>query len=163
MLKPFENKPDAFFGKFMTRRDCLRYLMRGWGLLLALPLSMAKAVENPTGLSILDKYLGEELSYQIGFWFIGHCGDAKTGFLRTDVPDIYRISLEGHGVGFINFLLGRVKYSYLSFCQYLPDEDRLRPLYFELKKKRGDKQNRRSVTFNYAVSNQQRRCVFGHR
>ena len=125
--------------------------MRGWGLLLALPLPVAKAAENTTGLSILDKYLGEELSYQIGYWLIGHCGDAKTGFLRTDVPDMYRISLEGHGVGFINFLLGRVKYSYISFCQYLPDEDRLRPVSFELIKKRGDKKSLRSVRFDYAA------------
>ena len=151
MIRSFENRPDFFFGKAVTRRDCLRFLMCGGGLFLTMPLSLARAAQNTTGLSILDKYLGEELSYQIGYWLIGHCGDAKTGFLRTDVPDIYRISLEGHGVGFINFLLGRVKYSYLSFCQYLPDEDRLRPLYFELKKKRGDKQNRRSVTFNYAA------------
>ena len=151
MLKPFENKPDAFFGKFMTRRNCLRFLMCGGGLFLTMPLSLAKAAENTTGLSILDKYLGEELSYQIGYWLIGHCGDAKTGFLRTDVPDIYRISLEGHGVGFINFLLGRVKYSYISFCQYLPDEDRLRPVYFELIKKRGDKKSLRSVAFKYGA------------
>ena len=151
MLNPFENIPDAFFGKFMTRRDCLRCLLRGWGLLLALPISVAKAAKNTTGLSILDKYFGEELSYQIGFWLIGHCGDAKTGFLRTDVPDIYRISLEGNGVGFINFLLGRVKYSYISYCQYLPDEDRLRPVYFELIKKRGDKKSLRSVAFKYGA------------
>jgi hypothetical protein len=81
--------------KAVTRRDCLRFLMCGGGLFLTMPLSLAKAAENTTGLSILDKYLGEELSYQIGFWLIGHCGDAKTGFLRTNVPDICRISLEG--------------------------------------------------------------------
>ncbi len=135
----------------MTRRDCLRYALRGWGFWLTLPLCLAKAAENTTGPSILEKYLGEELSYQIGFWLIGHCGEAKTGFLRTDVPDIYRIRVEGQGIGFINFLLGRVQYSYTSFCQYVSDQDRLRPVYFELKKKRGATESLRSVRFDYAA------------
>jgi len=146
-----ENKSDVFYGRYLTRRDCLRYLMHGLGLLLAVPLSLAKTAGSTTDSSILGKYLGEELSYQIGFWLIGHCGDAKTGFIRTDLHDIYRLSVEGHGIGFINFLLGRVKYSYTSFCQYLSDQDRLRPVYFELKKKRGDKETLRSVRFDYAA------------
>ncbi|MGB5747534.1 MAG: DUF3108 domain-containing protein [Desulfobacterales bacterium] len=135
----------------MTRRDCLRYLMHGLGLLLAVPLSLAKTAASTTDTSILGKYLGEELSYQIGFWLIGHCGEAKTGFIRTDLPDIYRLSLEGQGVGFIDFLMGGVKYSYTSFCRYLSDQDRLQPVYFELKKKRGDKEALRSVRFDYAA------------
>ena len=32
MLKPFENKPDAFFGQSISRRDCLRFLLCGGGL-----------------------------------------------------------------------------------------------------------------------------------
>jgi hypothetical protein len=150
-MRSFGKKPDIFCGRFLTRRDCLRYLMHGWGFLLTSPLFFAKKAASTTGPTILDKYLGEELSYQIGFWLIGHCGDARTGFLRTDVPDIYKISLEGHGIGFINFLLGRVKYSYTSFCQYLSDQDRLRPVYFELKKKRGQKESLRTVRFDYAA------------
>ena len=146
-----ENKSDVFYGRYLTRRDCLRYLMHGLGLLLAVPLSLAKTAGSTTDSSILGKYLGEELSYQIGFWLVGHCGDAKTGFIRTDLHDIYRLSVEGHGIGFINFLLGRVKYSYTSFCQYLSDQDRLLPVYFELKKKRGDKETLRSVRFDYAA------------
>lgn len=145
------NRPDIYSGLPVTRRDCLRYVMYGLGLLLAGPRFHSKTVASTTGPSILDKYLGEELSYQVGFWLISHCGYAKTGFIRTDLPDIYRISLEGHGVGFINFLLGRVRYSYTSFCQYLSDQDRLRPVYFELKKKRGDKEALRSVRFDYAA------------
>lgn len=150
-MRFLKNRPDIYSGLSVTRRDCLGYLIHGLGLLLAVPLSLAKSVASTTGPSILDKYLGEELSYQIGFWLISHCGDAKTGFLRTDLPDIYRLSLEGHGIGFINFLLGRVNYSYTSFCQYLSDQDRLRPVYFELKKKRGDKEALRSVRFDYAA------------
>ena len=148
-MRFLKNRSDIYSGLPVTRRDCLGYLIHGLGLLLAVPLSLAKSVASTTGPSILDKYLGEELSYQIGFWLISHCGDAKTGFLRTDLPDIYRLSLEGHGIGFINFLLGRVNYSYTSFCQYLSDQDRLRPVYFELKKKRGNKEALRSIRFDY--------------
>ena len=150
-MRFLKNRPDIYCGLPVTRRDCLRFLMHGFGLLLAVPLSLVKSAASTTGPSILGKYLGEELSYQIGFWLISHCGDAKTSFIRTDLRDIYRISLEGHGSGFINFLLGRVKYSYASFCQYLSDQDRLRPVYFELKKKRGDKEALRSVRFDYAA------------
>jgi len=150
MLRSFENRPDSFFDHCMTRRDCLRYLMRGWGLLLAMPRSLARAAETASGPSILEKYLGEELSYQVGYWLIGHCGAAKTSFLHTDVPDIYRISLEGRGIGFINFLLGGGEIFLTSFCQYLSEEDRLQPVYFELKKKRGDKEGLRSISYDYA-------------
>jgi hypothetical protein len=59
-------KSDLFCGRFLTRRDCLRYLMHGWGLLLAMPFSLARAAEVVSG--------------------------------------IYKITLEGHGAGFINHL-----------------------------------------------------------
>ena len=99
--------------------------------------------------SLLDKYLGEELRYQIGYWLIGDVGDAKTELLGTDVSGIYKINLEGHGAGFINYLLGGITYSYTSFCQYVSNQDRLRPVYFELKKQRGAKESLRSVSYNY--------------
>jgi len=151
VMRSFKNRPDIHSGLPVTRRDCLRYLMRGWGLLLAMPFSPARAAEPAAGPGILEKYLGEELSYQIGFWLIDHCGDAKTSFLGTDVPDIYRISLEGHGIGFINSLLGGVTYSYTSFCRYLSDQDRLQPVYFELKKRRGSRVSIRSARFNHGA------------
>jgi hypothetical protein len=114
-----------------------------------MPLSLTGAAEVASGPSILEKYLGEELRYQVGYWLIGHVGDAKAGFLRTDVSDIYRLSLEGRGTGFINFLMGGIAYAYTSFCQYVSDQNRLRPVYFELKKQRGTNLSFRSVSYNY--------------
>jgi hypothetical protein len=151
VMRSLKNRPDTYLGRSLTRRDCLRYLISGSGLLLVMPLSLTGAAEIASGPSLLDKYLGEELSYQIGYWLIGHVGDAKTGFLGTDVPGIYKISLEGHGIGVINFLLGGITYAYTSFCQYVSDQDRLRPVYFELKKKRGAKESLRTVRFDYAA------------
>jgi len=134
----------------ITRRDCLRYLICGWGLAFGMPLSLSTVAEATSGSSILDKYLEEQLHYQIGYWLIGDVGDAKTGFLSTNMSGIYRLRLEGHGKGFINFLLGGVKYTYTSFCLYLPDQDRLLPVYFELEKRRGGKKSLRTVRFDYA-------------
>jgi len=151
-VMPFlKNRTEIYSGLRVTRRDCLRYLIHGGGLLMTMPLSAARGAEVASGPSILEKYLGEELHYQIDFWLIGHCGDARTGFLSTDIPDIYRISLEGHGIGFINSLLGGVEYSYTSFCRYVSDQDRLQPVYFELKKKRGSRVSRHSARFNQAA------------
>jgi hypothetical protein len=117
--------------------------------MLTMPPSQIRAAEVASGMSLLDKYLGEELRYSIGFGMIGHVGDAKTEFFRTDLSGIYKISLAGHGVGFINYLLGGVTYTYTSFCQYVSDQDRLRPVYFELKKQRGTSESLRSVRYNY--------------
>ena len=150
---PFlKNRTEIYSGLRVTRRDCLRYLIHGWGLLMTMPLSAARGAEVASGPSILEKFLGEELHYQIGFWLIGHCGDAGTGFLSTNIPDIYRIRLEGHGIGFINSLLGGVEYSYTSFCRYVSDQDHLQPVYFELKKKRGNRVSLRSARFNQAAN-----------
>ena len=148
----FSNRSDALSGHYITRRNCLRYLIGGWGLMMTQPLSLIQASEFKSNPSILDRYLGEEIRYKIAYWLIGHVGDAKTEFFRTDLPGIYRISLEGHGIGFINSLLGGIVYSYTSFCQYLPARDCLRPVYFTLKKQRGSKVSLRSVRYNYKAA-----------
>ena len=152
VMRFLKNRTEIDSGFAVTRRDCLRYLIHGWGLLLAMPLSLARGAKIASGPSILEKFLGEELHYRIGFWLISHCGDARTGFLPTDMPDIYRIRLEGHGIGFINSLLGGVTYSYTSFCRYISDQDRLQPVYFELEKKRGSRVSRHSAGFNHGAN-----------
>ena len=152
------NKPDRYSTPFISRRDCLRYIVCGWGLMVTMPFAPPRAAEVKTRPGILDKYLGEELRYQIGYGLLDHVGDAKTGFMPTDNPGIYKISLEGHGVGFINFLLGGVIYSYTSFCRYLSDQDRLEPVYFELKKQRGTTQSLRTIRYNFKA----REIIFQH-
>ena len=150
-MRSLNCKADRYSTPLVSRRDCLRFIMCGWGFFLSMPFSLTRAAGVRSGPKLLDKYLGEELTFQIGYWLLDHVGDAKTGFMPTDVSGIYKISLEGHGVGFINFLMGGVTYSYNSFCRYLPDEDRLRPVYFELKKKRGTKQSLRSIRYDYTA------------
>jgi hypothetical protein len=148
-MRSLKNRPDAYFGHSLTRRECLHFLLSASGLLLTIPFSLPGAAEVASGPSILEKYLGEQLRYQIGYWLIGHVGDAKAGFLDTDAPGIYKISLEGRGTGFINFLMGGITYAYTSFCQYVSDKNRLRPVYFELKKQRGTTVSLLSVSYSY--------------
>ena len=148
-MRPFNNRICSQAGHTITRRDCLRHLVGSLCLALASPLSQGLASEIRSGPSILEKYLGEELRYQIGYWLIGNVGSAKSEFLSTNLPGIYRISIEGRGAGLINSLLGGIVYDYISFCQYLPNQDRLQPLYFELIRQRGNKKRVRSVSYNH--------------
>jgi hypothetical protein len=148
-MRPLNNKIYVPFGQTINRRDCLRHLVGSLCLALAPTVSLAWASEIRSGPSILEKYLGEELRYQIGYWLIGNVGTAKSGFLRTNLPGIYRISIEGRGAGLINSLLGGIVYDYISFCRYLPNQDRLQPLYFELTRQRGTKKRVRTVSYNY--------------
>ncbi len=148
-MRSLHNKSVRYGITSVSRRDCLRYMMYGWGLMLVMPFAQIRAAGVRPDPGLLEKYLGEELRYRIGYWLLDHVGDARTGFVQTDTSGIYKISLEGHGVGFINFLLGGVTYSYTSFCRYLSDQDRLQPVYFELKKQRGTTQSLRNIRYNY--------------
>ena len=91
-MRSLHHKPDKYPITSVSRRDCLRYMMCGWGLMLTMPLGLTRAAEVRPGPSLLEKYEGEKLRYQIGYGLIEHVGDAETGFLPTDVADIYRIS-----------------------------------------------------------------------
>ncbi|MGD2127123.1 MAG: DUF3108 domain-containing protein [Desulfobacteraceae bacterium] len=99
--------------------------------------------------SILERFLGEELTYQIGFWLLHHCGEARTRFFETERPGIYRASLEGRTLGLVDVLLGRYRYAYVSFLKLSNDGSRLRPLCFQLTKRRRGRETQRTVTFDY--------------
>ena len=115
----------------MTRRDLLRVFLGSCGSLLANPLANVVAGVKTNRQTIIERFLGEELIYNIGFWLFSHCGNARTKFEKTELPEIYRLSLEGHTVGFIDFLVGKLHYAYTSYAQFSAREDRLRPVYFQ--------------------------------
>jgi len=119
------------------------------GLCLVLPeVSLASAPARSNG--IVQKFLGEELTYQIGFWLFNRCGEAKTTFVQTEYQGVYRATLAGRTLGFVDVVLGRYRYSYASYLELSPKGDRLRPLRFTLTKKRIGKESKYSVTFNYS-------------
>ncbi len=149
MMKVFETKTDLALETLMTRRNCFRFFMGSCGLLLAWPLSNLTAAVKTNRQNIIDQFQVEELIYKIGFWLFSHCGNARTSFVKTDLPGIYRLGLEGHSVGFIDFLVGKLRYDYISYAQFSASEDRLRPVVFQVKKKRAGKTRRRRIVFDY--------------
>jgi hypothetical protein len=151
MKNDSENFAGLALGKVMTRRNCLRFLLGSLGLFLTLPLVKAAAAAKMNRQTIVDQFLGEELIYNIGFWLISRCGKARTSFVKTDLPGIYRLGLEGHSVGFIDFLVGKLRYDYISYAQFSAGDDRLRPILFQVNRKRAGKERRRSVIFDYAA------------
>jgi hypothetical protein len=115
----------------------------------AFPGSSLEAGSLPAGRSILQQFLGETLYYHIGFWLFPHCGEAKTGLFETENAGIFRASMEGRTSGLVDLLLGHYRYSYISLLSFIPEQDRFRPLRFELTKEYSGKQSRRSVVFDH--------------
>jgi YD repeat-containing protein len=142
-------KSDFGFDTPMTRRDCVRLVLGGCGLLLSLPRSVAEAAVKTEHQSILDRFLGEELFFHIGYWLIPHCGEAEGGLVKTDFPNIYRASLQGRTVGVIDALVGRLRYSYISYSQLVEKDGRFRPVFSQIIRKRAGRQRHRSITYDY--------------
>ena len=143
------HQSDFGFDAPVTRRDCVRIVLCGCSLLFNLPFSIAAAADKTRSKSILDQFLGEELFFHIGYWFIPHCGEAEASLVKTDSPNIYRASLLGRTIGVIDALVGPVRYSYISYSQFIEKEDRLKPVYFQIIKKRADKERHRYIIFDY--------------
>jgi len=135
----------------MNRRDCIRFILGSWGFFLIGPESFARAAMKPERRSMVDRFLGEELIYHIGYWLISRCGEGKVSFVKTDLPGIYRVSLQGRAIGLIDALLGPLRYSYESYARYSKPQDRLEPLVFQLMRRRSGRERRRMVIFDYAA------------
>lgn len=151
IFQPDEKASGPLVRGSMTRRECLRFFMGGWGLILTIPIFGAQAAVKSKRKSTVDQFLGEELIFHIGHWLISHCGTARACFEKTELDGIYRASLEGRAVGFIEALVGQICYRYESYSQYSEVEDRLRPVVFQLTKRRMDKQKRKTITFDYSA------------
>ncbi len=149
MVENFVHKSEFDFDPPVTRRECVKIVLCGCSLLFARPLSIAIAAGKTKPESILDRFLGEELFFHIGYWLIPHCGEAESDLVQTDIPNIYRASLQGRTVGIIDVLVGRLRYSYVSYSQFVEKEDRLRPLFFQIIRKRAGKERHRYITFDY--------------
>ncbi len=150
MSRSLEHWIDRFVNLHVTRRDCLCLFMAIPGLCLVTSHSTVGALPQAAHRSILDEFLGEELTYHIGFWFLPRCGEARTSFSETEDRGLYRASLEGRTLGVVDLLVGRYRYSYASHFELSPAGDRLRPRRFQLTKKRLGKESWRTTTFDYS-------------
>jgi hypothetical protein len=149
MVGNSEHKSDLGFNKPITRRDCVRVMLGGCGLLLSLPHPVARAAVKTEGKSVLNRFLGEELFFHIGYWLIPHCGEANGGLVKTDFPNVYRASLQGRTVGAVDALVGRLRYSYISYSQFIEKNNRFRPVFSQIIRKRAGRERRRSITYDY--------------
>jgi hypothetical protein len=150
MSRSIDHLCDSVVDLPVSRRRCLHLFMSWAGLCLFLPCMATRAIAQTHGRSVLEQFLGEELTYQIGFWLFPRCGEARTRFSETGRPGIYRASLEGRPTGIFDRLLGRYRYSYVSYLDLSPAGSRLRPLRFQLIKRRLGKKFQLDVTFDHS-------------
>ncbi|MGD9262661.1 MAG: DUF3108 domain-containing protein [Desulfobacterales bacterium] len=144
-----ENCRNLLSGLKMSRRECLRLFLGGLGAIPTLTFPSRTTASQTKHGTVIDQFLGEELFYQIGFWLFPHCGEAKTNFSRSDSKPLYRISLQGQTVGFYDLLLGRYRYSFLSYAEHSIQDDRLKPISFTMKKRHLGRESHRQATFDY--------------
>ncbi|RLB43478.1 MAG: hypothetical protein DRH12_02905 [Deltaproteobacteria bacterium] len=154
-----ENPALASAHKPVTRRNFLRL-----SLLASIcpPILLFQGDITPKeriGDNLIHKYLGEQLDYQIGFWLLSHCGEARVRLCKSPTRPIFIACMTGKTAGFVDWLVGRCRYSYTSYSSYDEEGDRLSPLYFRLRKKRKNKVGIRTVTFNY----KQKELIFARR
>jgi len=120
-------------------------------LLAVAPRAFAEMVPiRSEKLGILDRFLGEELTYRIGFWLLARCGEARIQLKPSPEKNVYQAGLEGWTVGWVDWLLGHYRYAYLSDLEVSPDGDRFRPRRFRMIRKMGNREFLRSVVFDHA-------------
>ena len=132
----------------LTRRHFLHLLPGALGFFTGISASESSLLV-PSRQSLVNRFLGESLYYQIGFWLIPRCGAVRTSFSQTEHSRIYRAAIEGCTTGIIDTLIGRIRYSFVSYMEYVDDEDRLKPVYFQLRKRHMQKESIRSVAYDY--------------
>ena len=112
---------QTYTAQTLTRRHFLRLLSGALGFFFG----VSDSVSSPSVQSqkkIIDRFLGESLFYQIGFWLIPRCGAAQTSFLQTENSRLYRAAIEGRTTGIIDVLIGRIRYSFVSYMEYVAAE-----------------------------------------
>jgi hypothetical protein len=150
MICSLEDSFDILINQQFTRREWFRSLLGGFGLYLAVPLSIGQAASQAPRSSILEHFLGEELTYQIGFAFFPRCGEAKTRLSESEYPGLYQASLEWRTVGFIDWLFGGYQYSYTSNVKISSEGNRFQPVFFQLTGRHRGKEMGRSIAFDYS-------------
>lgn len=146
--RPEKSSVDFILPSF-TRREWLRIFFGSIGLWIAAPCQKILATHHWASHSILERFLGEELHYQLGFWLLQKCGEAKTLLARTGSPRLYRASLEGKTLGLVDALVGRYRFSYTSFVTVSRTGDRFRPHHFDLSVGHLGKERHTTATFDY--------------
>ncbi len=150
MTSPSDDSPRALLGLPLSRREWLRVLLTGCGLCLVSSYPRAGTAAQSGHRSVLEKFLGEELTYQLGFWLFSRCGEARTCLVETGQAGFYRASLEGQTLGFVDWLAGQYRFSYVSYMMISGAGNRFRPHHFLHTVRRMGKERHTTVAFDYS-------------
>ncbi|MCX5806967.1 MAG: DUF3108 domain-containing protein [Proteobacteria bacterium] len=139
----------------ITRRYFLR-LLAGLPFIAGLPLyrSMVFAQTPVSGQTTQKKHIGEtfageELHYNIAFWFLRKVAVVKMTFARGPEKGQYISTLQGETVGFTGFITRYRTDTYRAVMEELDEGSRLRSLSFEERVKIGKDSRMRTHTFDH--------------
>jgi len=132
----------------ITRRGFLRQLTI-FGMIAVHPFrffvlsSQASSLQIPdsrTGKKTIgDHFAGEELEYDVDFWFLKRVATAKMRFTRLPERGRFAATLQGETVGLVGWLSRYRVDSYRAVMEEVGNGGRLRSLYFEEYVKIGSK------------------------
>ena len=139
----------------ITRRCFLRWLL-GLPLLSAFPFrardmwaQSIPAVTNGSKGSIGEFFRGEDLQYNIGFWFFRQAAVAKISFKQGAQKGRYEATLQGETKGVIGLITLYRTDTLHAIMEEVDGGTRLRPVSFEEYTKIGSSVRKRRHSFDY--------------
>jgi hypothetical protein len=143
----------------ITRRGFLRRVI-GFALVAAHPFQLtgygqASTVQtldakNHTKKKIGDFFTGEELEYEVSFWFLKRVATAKMRFARSPEKNRFIATLQGETVGLVGWLTRYRIDSYRAVMEEVEVGSRLRSISFEEYVKIGSKVRKNIHHFDHA-------------
>jgi hypothetical protein len=141
-----------------TRRHLLRRLAllpllslfpfsfpRVWAQTQVIPLAPQALSETSIG----ETFAGEELHYDIAFWFLKKVAVAKMTFARDAEKGRYTATLQGETVGLVGFVTRYRTDTYRAVMEEIDGGRRLRSLSFDEEVRIGEESRRSSHTFDH--------------
>lgn len=110
------------------------------------PLLYAAPPEKPVARTP-DIFKGEELAFDISFWFFKNAAHARTTFRKAG--DTYIAVMEAQTSGFIGFLSRNLKESLTSTMRFDSRRGCFQPLSYQEVFTQGERTRKRTVTFNH--------------
>ncbi len=139
----------------LTRRYFLRVLA-GLPLLPMLPFSAPEVRAEDGGhprvstkVTIGEAFAGEEMQYDIAFWFLKKVAAAKMTFTRGPEKGQYVAALHGETIGLAGFVTRYRRDTYRAVMEEVEGGRRLRSLSFEEQVRVGDTSRRNTHIFDH--------------
>ena len=139
----------------LTRRYFFRWLL-GLPFLFSLSFYVRETIADLSAPSrdrgestIAEFFKGEELVYEIGFWFFKRAALGKLSFTEMEKKGHYMATLQAETLGVLGWVTRYRVDTYRSTMEEIDEGKRLRSLSFEEDVKIGSKLRRRIHSFDY--------------